>query len=77
MILLDSMGHMISDVSEDELHKFAIKIGLKIEWYHCHEHHPHYDLTTTRMRNRAIDNGATIVSPKEIARVLKRLKGDV
>ncbi|MCK5016314.1 MAG: DUF4031 domain-containing protein [Candidatus Peribacteraceae bacterium] len=72
MILMDKVGHMISDQSEEELHKFASDIGLKMEWYHCHKRHPHYDLTTARMRKKASKNGAKIVSSKEIIRNLRK-----
>jgi hypothetical protein len=70
-IYVDSAGHLISSESLDELHCFAKKIGLKREWFQAHDKHPHYDLTTTRKRHLAILHGATLVSSKEIVRILK------
>lgn len=67
MILYDSMGHMVSDSSEKELHIFAKKIGLKQEWYQKGKH-PHYDLTTNRMKSKAFLSGAYLVHPKELLR---------
>ena len=69
MILIDFMGHMTSTDSAEELHAFASKIGLKREWYQTPGHgeeHAHYDLTTTRMRRKAIVSGAVEVGPMEL-----------
>ena len=68
MIITDGL-HLVSTVSEDELHEFAKKIGLRREWYQCHAQHPkrkrpHYDLTTESAVNRAIRVGAKLVSGK-------------
>ena len=65
MILIDSFGHMVSSDSEDELHTFAHRIGLKRQWYQDN-HHPHYDLTTIRMRHKAMNMGAGDVSIREL-----------
>ena len=75
MIFVDKFGHMISDVGVDELHSFALKIGLKREWLQDHPRHPHYDLTTTRMIKRAVENGAHLKSPLELARKIWMKKG--
>ncbi len=66
MIITDGC-HLVSTENEEELHKFARKIGLRKEWYHGnHRHpkrnHPHYNLTTKRAFSRAIDSGAIYVS---------------
>lgn len=66
MIITDGL-HLVSTVSEDELHAFAKKISLKREWYQCRGRHPkrkrpHYDLTTKLAVNRAIRAGAKLVS---------------
>lgn len=45
--------HMTSDTSEKELHEFAIKLGLKREWFQG----DHYDLTTNK-RQLAVNYGA-------------------
>lgn len=70
MIYTDSLGHLVSDTSLEELHQFARSIGLKRKWFQDGRH-PHYDLTTTRARNRALDAGAKLVSPLEIVKILK------
>jgi len=66
MILIDGLGHMVSDESEQELHEFARKLGLKRRWYQDHPKHPHYDLTTERARQRALSLGAEKVKATEI-----------
>lgn len=66
MIIIDKKGHLVSTVSEWELHNFAASIGLKPEWYQAKLAHPHYDLTTSRKRNRAIACGARLVETKEL-----------
>lgn len=59
MIYLDSFGHLFSDVSVDELYDFAVnKLGLKPHWNHYSRNLPHFDLTTKRKQNRAIELGA-------------------
>ena len=68
MILLDPLGHMVSTIDENELHTFAQKIGLKRLWYQGNNNHPHYDLTTARMRHKALKFGATLVEEKELVR---------
>jgi hypothetical protein len=64
MILVDKKGHMISNDSYHELHDFALQIGLKREWFQ----EDHYDLTTSRMIEKAKRFGAKEVSSKEIVR---------
>jgi hypothetical protein len=69
MILIDNVGHMISTKSENELHEFAVQLGLKHEWYQnvgADSRHPHYDLTTARMRRKAVRSGAVKVSATEL-----------
>ena len=65
MILTDGV-HLISDTSEDELHAFAQKMGLKRRWFQNKPDHPHYDLTTKRAQERAIAAGAKLVTGKDI-----------
>jgi hypothetical protein len=63
--------HMVSDDSLDELHEFSFNLGLKREWFQDHPEHPHYDLTTARMRKKALKKGAKLVSPKKIVLICK------
>lgn len=70
MIFVDQTGHMVSDNGDDGLHAFAKRLGLKREWYQDGRH-PHYDLTTARMRQKALRNGAVYVKPREIISILR------
>ncbi len=82
MILLDSIGHMVSTESADELHAFAKELGLKRAWYQTPaiskktgkiaqlgpDCNAHYDLTTSRIRDKAKTLGAVAVNPFELVR---------
>jgi hypothetical protein len=73
VILTDGI-HLISDKSLDELHDFAVSIGLKRHFFQGKtKGHPHYDLTTSKASLRARTNGATLVSAREIILGLSRL----
>lgn len=71
MIYTDGI-HLVSDFSVDELHKFARAVGLKRSWFQNHERYPHYDLTTNRIRNRAVKMGAKVVSSRQLIIVLRQ-----
>lgn len=71
MIYTDNVGHMVAD-SLEELHDFAKELGLKREWFQDHPRHPHYDLTTQRMRNKALRLGAQLADRREIVKTIKR-----
>lgn len=62
--------HLTAD-SEEELHAFAKKIGLRREWFQARSTAPHYDLSPGR-RKAALLAGAVFVSAREQA--VKRLK---
>ena len=65
MIYLDSMGHLYSDQSIQELYRFAIgRLKLKPEWNHYGRLFPHFDLTTKKMKRKAIRLGAIEVSAR-------------
>lgn len=66
MILVDPHGHMVATESEEELHKFAQKMGLKRKWFQTSGRFPHYDLTTKRKINQALAAGAKQVPIKDI-----------
>ena len=70
MVYTDKAGHLIAD-SVTELHLFAETLGLRREWFQEHDKHPHYDLTTPRMRAKAVVCGAVLVSSREILRLSK------
>ena len=73
MILIDKLqgypnkrkrySHLVSDVSFDELHSFAERIGVARHWFHKN----HYDLREPE-HSRALETGATLVSTRELAR---------
>lgn len=60
MILVDSIGHMVSTEGPDELHEFANRLGLRREWFQDSPVSPHYDLTTPKARQRAQRAGALV-----------------
>lgn len=59
--------HLMAD-TEEELHAFAERLGLRREWYQDHPLHPHYDLVPSR-RTRALELGAVFVTAMDQARV--------
>jgi len=67
MIITDGV-HMVSTISEGELHNFAACVGLKREWYQNHLRHPHYDITRRRKLYRVLAHGAKEVTTKELIR---------
>lgn len=72
MLLVDFMGHLVSDESEEELHRFAKeKLSMKRSWYQNSTttlKHPHYDLTTHWMIEKAKELGAEWVTPQDLVR---------
>lgn len=57
---------MVSDLSEDELHEFATRLGLKRSWFQGRpKHTAHYDITPSK-RTLAISLGAVEVSSREL-----------
>lgn len=59
--------HMVSDTSEEELHAFAARIGMRREWAQLRpaSSAAHYDLTASR-RALAVKLGAVEVSSREL-----------
>jgi hypothetical protein len=66
-------GHLVSDLSLDELHEFAAALGLRREWFQA-KSIPHYDLTG-EVYEMAIELGATLVSSRHIVLRAVRLNG--
>ena len=62
-------SHMVSDTSEEELHAFAAKLGLKREWAQLRPQvsAAHYDITPAK-RELALRLGAVAVTSRELAR---------
>lgn len=57
-------SHMVSTVSDEELHAFAARLGLKRAW-HQHGSFSHYDITPPK-RERALQLGARSVSARAL-----------
>lgn len=49
--------HLFCNGNLDELHTFAVKLGLRREWFQKHAAMPHYDLTRAK-RQQALCLGA-------------------
>jgi len=64
MIITDGV-HLASTESAKELHDFALRIGLKHEWFQSGRR-SHYDLTTKRMFYKAVAAGATILPTRQL-----------
>jgi hypothetical protein len=58
--------HMVSDESEEELHQFAAKIGLKRKAFQSVSR-PHYDLRPSK-RRLAVSMGAEEVGIRDLVR---------
>lgn len=67
--------HMWTDSDDiEELHQFAISIGLKRIWFqHEEDKLPHYDLTES-MRYRAVTKGAIELNRGEAVRLWRDLR---
>lgn len=59
--------HLMSDTDDDEIHKFAARLGLKRAWYHV----DHYDVAGEHKRNAAIQLGAVPVPTIELVKIRK------
>jgi hypothetical protein len=69
----DRWSHLVAD-DEDELHAFAVQMGMRREWYQHKEarpHQGHYDVPE-RARARALALGAQPVSWRDLGRMLRR-----
>ncbi|RJX77854.1 DUF4031 domain-containing protein [Pseudomonas sp. LS-2] len=64
--------HMVADTL-DELHSFALKIGLRRQWFQSSASYPHYDIKLA-VRSRAIQLGAVPGTRKQIIECAKKLK---
>lgn len=70
MTILTDGVHLVSDVSEEELHDFAWQIGLRRRWYQ----RGHYDLMGYR-REAALKHGAVMVTTRECVIARRQMKG--
>lgn len=62
----------------DELHKFAESIGLHRCYYSnpIKKKHPHYDLMTEKIRDKAIKEGALFLTDREIVKLCRYFYGE-
>jgi hypothetical protein len=63
--------HMITDGDLEELHQFAMQIGLNPRRFQNHTRHPHYDLMPNS-RALAVALGAVETSTTHLADILMR-----
>ena len=59
-------GHMVSDVSLDELHEFAQRLGIPERGFD----RDHYDIPE-QLQHKAIEEGAFLVSSRELMERLR------
>lgn len=67
-------AHLVSDVSEEELHAFAQTLGLPQRAFHAKPGRPHYDVLDQWI-GRAVSLGATAVVPRTLVLFLQRRFG--
>ncbi len=68
----DRWSHLVADTDE-ELHAFASRLGMKREWFQhkaSRPHQAHYDLPE-RSRQRALDLGAVAVTWRQVGRMMR------
>ena len=68
----DRWSHLVADTDE-ELHEFASRMGMRREWFQDKSgrpHHAHYDLPE-RARAEALANGAGEVTWRALGRMLR------
>ena len=68
----DLWSHLVAD-SDEELHAFAVRLGMKRAWFQCHERRPyqaHYDVPE-RLRADAIEQGAVSITWRQIGRMMR------
>jgi len=74
-VYVDHMGHMVAD-TEEELHAFAERIGLRRSWFQDKPSGAHYDLMGHK-HALAVEYGAQEISWREMpekAKVMVRLE---
>lgn len=72
MVFTDGI-HLMSD-NLDELHEFAKRIGLQTRWFQSNPRHPHYDLISKIMVQRALEKGAIKTTTRDM---LEKVKGSL
>lgn len=67
--------HLVAD-SLDELHAFALAVGLRKAWFQARASYPHYDVTTA-LRDRALSMGALPAGKTQMLASARRLKTEL
>lgn len=67
--------HLVADTPE-ELHAFALQIGLRLAWFQINASYPHYDVTLAK-RERALALGAVLADRVTLIACAKRLKASL
>ncbi len=73
----DRWSHLVADTDE-ELHAFAARLGMRREWFQRRAgrpHHAHYDVPE-RARAEAVHHGAVEVTWRELGRMLRNRRAD-
>lgn len=73
MIYIDDKGHVISGLSEDELHSFAFKIGLKREQF-VRGRLPHYNCRSSEQAGYVMSMGAQFITTRDIIKKLRVIR---
>lgn len=73
MICVDKQGHVISDTSEDELHSFAFKTGLKRGQY-VRGRFPRYNCSSVEQISYITMMGARFISVRETVLKLRHIR---
>jgi hypothetical protein len=63
--------HMVTDGELEELHEFAMRLGIHHHRFQDHPRHPHYDLLPAS-RALAVTLGAFEVTTSELARIVQQ-----
>lgn len=66
--------HLFTDGLLEDLHAFALRIGMRREWFQHHPRLPHYDLTPPR-RLRALEAGAVEADRRLVVAVIRARRG--
>ena len=70
--ITDRWSHLVAD-SDDELHEFAARLGMKREWFQhkaSRPHQGHYDLPE-RSRSDAVALGAVGITWRQVGRMMR------
>jgi hypothetical protein len=73
----DRWSHLVADTAE-ELHSFAVCMGMRREWFQTkvgRPHHDHYDVPE-RARGEALALGAVPVTWRQVGRMVRQRRMD-